>query len=74
MEQICISNQNQYNQAVTAPFVSGLLATAIGHNGDTPIASNLFNGHLPTEVLSSLIPETVRVLQTLSMLIPKVAP
>ncbi len=73
-EQICISNRNQFNQAVTTPFGSGPLATAIGRNGDTPIARDLLNGHLPADVLSSLMPETVRILKTLSTPISKVEP
>ncbi len=65
-KQICISNQQQYNQAFNTPFGSGPLATIIGRNGDTPTARDLLKGNLPTRVLSSLMPETVRVLQTLS--------
>jgi len=64
--QICISNRNQYNQAVNTPFGSGPLATIIGRNGDTPEAEALLKGSLPTELLSSLMPETVRVLHTLA--------
>lgn len=55
-QQICISNRNQYNQAVHTPFGSGPLATLIGHNGDTPTAKKLLNGIMPIEILSSLMP------------------
>jgi hypothetical protein len=65
-QHICISNRNQYNQAVSTPFGSGPLATIIGRNGDTPGAKALLNGQLPAEILSSLMPETVRILQTLA--------
>ncbi len=42
------------------------MATIIGRNGDTPGAKALLNGQLLTEILSSLMPETVRILQTLA--------
>jgi hypothetical protein len=59
-------NIQQYHQAVNPPFGSGPLATLIGRNGDSPIAPSLLGGTLPEEFLPALMPETIRVLQTLT--------
>jgi hypothetical protein len=59
-------NIQQYNQAENTPFGCGPLATLIGRNGDSSSSKALLNGLLPTNVLPDLLPENVRVLQTLA--------
>jgi hypothetical protein len=49
---------------MNTPFGSGPLANTIGCNADTVAAKALVEGKLPTGVLSSLLPETIRILQT----------
>jgi hypothetical protein len=59
-------NVRQYNQAQETPFGSRALADLIGRNGDTPAAKALLEGSLPDHMLSSLLPETIRILRTLA--------
>jgi hypothetical protein len=70
---VCTINIKQYNQAVTTPFGSGPLAEVIGRNGDTPTAKALLEGTLPATILSDLMPETVRILQTLAIPTEKIS-
>jgi hypothetical protein len=63
---VCSINTKQYNQAMNTPFGAGPLATTIGRNADTVAAKALLEGTMPAEVISSLLPETVRILQTLA--------
>jgi hypothetical protein len=64
---VCEINRKQYNQAWETPFGSGPLATSIGQLVDTPAAEVLLQGNnLPTNLLSSLMPETIRLLQTIA--------
>jgi hypothetical protein len=65
-QRVKTNNIQQCNQAENTPFVSGPLATLIGRNGDSPSSQALLNGLLPTNLLPDLLPETVRVLQTLA--------
>jgi len=59
-------NSKQYNQAHHTPFGSGLLATLIGRQGDTPSAFDLLKGiSLPTHIMKRLLPETALILNTL---------
>ncbi len=59
-------NIKQYNRAYATPFGSGPLAEVIGRNGDTPATAELLDGTLPTTILADLMPETIRLLQTLA--------
>lgn len=65
-QQLKIINIKQYHQACKTPFGSGPLADAIGRRGDTPAAQDLLAGTLPAHLLSDLLPETIRILQTLA--------
>ncbi len=65
-KHICDMNIKQYNQDWATPFGSGPLAETLGRNGDTLAAEALLAGNLPTQVLSSLMPETIRIFKTLS--------
>ena len=65
-QRACEMNRKQYNQAECTPFGSGPLATIIGRKADTPTASALLQGTIPTQVLPHLEPETARILRTLS--------
>jgi hypothetical protein len=56
----------QYHQASGTPFGSSPLADIIGRNGNTLVAKALLEGTLPAAILSSLLPEMVRLLQTLA--------
>jgi hypothetical protein len=64
--KVCEMNIKQYHQAGATPFGSGPLAEIIGRNGDTPVAQALLAGTLPSQILSSLLPETIRLLHTLA--------
>jgi hypothetical protein len=55
----------RYNQAEHTPFGSGELAQSIGSLADTPIASSLLEGTIPT-LQTSLLPETAKILAILS--------
>jgi hypothetical protein len=63
---VCKINRKQYNQAWETPFGSGPLANIIGWLEDTPTAEAPLQGNLPTEILSSLILETICLLQTIA--------
>jgi hypothetical protein len=63
---VCATNIQQYHQANGTPFGSGPLAHIIGRNGDTPAAKALLEGTLPSQILTSLMPETIRILRTLA--------
>ncbi len=65
-KRVCAINIQQYHQASATPFGSGPLADIIGRNGDTQAAKDLLNGTLPSDILSSLLPETIRILKTLA--------
>jgi hypothetical protein len=65
-KRVCEINTQQYHQASETPFGSGPLATSIGRNGNTPAAKALLTGALPTNILSNLLPETIRILHTLA--------
>jgi hypothetical protein len=65
-QAICTMNILQYNQAYDTPFGSGPLAQAIGRKGDTMAATQLLNGELSTPPVNCLLPETIRLLTTLT--------
>jgi len=65
VKHICVANVHQYNQAEHTPFGSGELAQSIGSLADTPIASSLLEGTIPT-LQTSLLPETAKILAILS--------
>jgi hypothetical protein len=64
-------NQMQYYQAHDTPFGSGPLAEAIGSQGGTPAADALLKGDYVPAI--NLLPETKRILNSLSCQYPKVA-
>jgi hypothetical protein len=64
-------NIRQYHQAHTTPFGSGSLSTQIGRNGFSPTATALIQGNLPATLSFDLLPETIRILQTLASANPK---
>jgi hypothetical protein len=66
---VCKVNIEQYHQAHITPFGSGPLATLIGRRGDTPASVDLLRGTIP-ELLNPLMPETMRILQTLATQYP----
>jgi hypothetical protein len=66
---VCKANIEQYHQAHITPFGSGPLAALIGRRGDTPALVDLLRGTIP-ELLNLLMPETMRILQTLATQYP----
>jgi hypothetical protein len=59
-------NKRQYQQSYETPFGSGPLADAIGRTGNTSISASLLNGTLPDTTSMHLLPETNKILYTLS--------
>jgi len=70
-QEVCKINAAQYHQAHTTPFGSGPLADMIGRRGDTPTSQDLLRGTLPPEIPQSLLPETLRVLNTVAQPVPQ---
>jgi hypothetical protein len=65
-------NIKQYNQAHHTPFGSGSLATLLVRQGDSQSAEALLAGQLSqASVLSTLLPETQRILTTLTTSFPR---
>ena len=63
---VCRINTTQYHQAHATPFGSGPLAELIGHKGDTVTSADLLRGRLPNPFPPELLPETIRILQSLA--------
>ncbi len=64
---VCAANHRQYHQAHITPFASEPLLSYFGYCGNTPGAEALLEGHLPqSAVLTSLLPETKQLLNTMS--------
>jgi hypothetical protein len=65
-EFVCAINKKQYNQAYDTPFASGYLAQNIGMNLEGPAVSSILEGTFQLDPSSSLMPETKRIITTLS--------
>jgi hypothetical protein len=65
-EFVCAINKKQYNQAHDTPFASGYLAQNIGVNFEGPAVSSILEGTFQLDPSSSLMPETKRIIATLS--------
>jgi len=65
-------NIAQYHQAYQTPFGTGLLAEAIGRRADTDRAKPLISGTLEGLPIDSLLPETSRLLSTLTTPYPTI--
>jgi hypothetical protein len=65
-KMIISMNESQYHQAHDTPFGSGPLANSIGWWGTTVVSQNLLKGVLPTSLLNTLMPDTVKILNTLA--------
>jgi hypothetical protein len=59
-------NVVQYHQAYQTPFGSGPLAQAIGRRADTDQVTSLISGTLEGLPIGNLLPETTRLLHTLT--------
>jgi hypothetical protein len=70
--EVCKINATQYHQAHSTPFGSGPVAKLFGRRGDTQASVDLLRGTLPYNLPSTLLPETIRVLQTLATPTPTV--
>jgi len=66
-------NHQQYHQAYDTPFGSGPLADIVGHAGDTELANQILKGNIPP-LPSTLLAETIRILNTLSEPCPGLSP
>jgi len=66
---VCQVSTEQYRQAHGTPFGSGPLADLFGRRGDTLSSDDLLRGTLP-DLPSTLIPETLRILQTMATQLP----
>jgi hypothetical protein len=65
-------NIEQYHQAYQTPFGSGPLADAMGRQAETIQASSLLSGSLEHLPIEDLMPETSRILHTLTTPYPKI--
>ena len=63
---VCSINATQYHQAHATPFGSGPLAELIGCKEDTVTSADLLRGQLPNPFPPDILPETIRVLQSLA--------
>jgi hypothetical protein len=67
-------NIAQYNQAEHTPFASGPLTQGIGRQVDRPAAHGLLAGHISNIPNFPPLPETMRLLETLTVNYPTIAP
>jgi len=65
-QEVCKINLDQYNQAQHTPFGFGPLADMIGWKGDTSTSLDILNVRLPQTLPPDLLPETIKILQTLA--------
>ncbi|MFO0446277.1 MAG: hypothetical protein ACK51L_01300, partial [bacterium] len=52
------------------PFGSGQLADQLGRRGDTPLSQDLLRGTIPPNLPTDLLPETFRILHSLTREVP----
>jgi hypothetical protein len=64
-------NSMQYHQAHNTPFGSGPVVDILGRRGDTTASDDLLRGTIPEELPKDIMPETLRVLQTLASQVPQ---
>jgi len=70
---VCASNSQQYNQAESAPFGSGILASRLGDITTSAEAQALLSGALPIDSMN-LLPETTAILKFLGIPYAKTLP
>jgi len=68
--EVCKINSSQYHQAHYTPFGSGQLADQLGRRGDTPLSQDLLRGTIPPNLPTDLLPETFRILHSLTREVP----